>query len=276
MFRPTLALWALLGLLVAMPLWALELRGELIQGGLVIGSVTPATQVRLDGRVVRVSPQGDFVLGFGRNAEPRSSLQLRYPDGRALDHTLQIMPRTYQVQRIDGLPPAKVTPSVKDLERIKREQALINAARRRDDPRTDFLQGFIWPAKGRISGVYGSQRILNGKPRRPHYGLDIAAPRGTPVRAPAAGVVSLVHKDMYFTGGTVILDHGHGLSSVFIHLSKVHVAQGDRLAQGALLGEVGATGRATGPHLHWGMNLFQQRLDPQLLVPPLPTDRGQP
>jgi murein DD-endopeptidase MepM/ murein hydrolase activator NlpD len=138
--------------------------------------------------------------------------------------------------------------------------------RERDDPRQDFRFGFIRPLAGRISGVYGSQRVLNGTPKDPHYGLDIAAPDGTPFVAPAAGVVSFADADLYLTGGTVVLDHGHGLSSVFIHLSRIDVREGQRVAQGEVLGRVGATGRASGPHLHWGVNWFDVRLDPGLLV----------
>jgi murein DD-endopeptidase MepM/ murein hydrolase activator NlpD len=129
---------------------------------------------------------------------------------------------------------------------------------------------FIWPVTGRISGVYGSQRILNGKPKRPHYGVDIAAPTGTPVKAPADGVVSLVHNDMFYSGGTLIVDHGHGLSTTYMHLHKILVKKGQRVKQGDVIAQVGATGRVTGPHLHWGMNWFDTRLDPSLLVPPMP------
>lgn len=147
---------------------------------------------------------------------------------------------------------------------------MASAARRTDDPRLDFMQSFIWPSIGPISGVYGSQRILNGQPRRPHFGVDVAAPTGTPVRAPAAGIITLAHPDMYFSGGTVILDHGHGVSSSFLHLSRIHVQVGQRVEQGELIAEIGATGRVTGPHLDWRMNWFGQRIDPALLVGAMP------
>lgn len=234
----------------------------------------PGAKVRIDGRSIRVSEQGYFLLGFSRDAKSKHELAVAYPDGTKQRRTIDVRKRKYDVQRIDGLPPKQVSPGKKDLERIRKEQALINSARRRDDPRTDFLQSFIWPVKGRISGVYGSQRILNGQPRRPHAGLDIAAPTGTPVRAPAAGVVSLVHPDMYFTGGTLILDHGHGLSTMYIHLNKIHVKQDQKVAQGDIIAEVGMTGRATGPHLHWAMNLFSRKLDPQLLLDEQATGPG--
>jgi murein DD-endopeptidase MepM/ murein hydrolase activator NlpD len=177
--------------------------------------------------------------------------------------------RTYDVQRIDGLPPKKVTPSEEDMVRIRKEYALIRTARDRDDAREDFLGGFEWPARGRISGVYGSQRILNGVPRRPHFGVDVAAPVGTLVYAPADGVVTLAHDDMFFSGGTLIVDHGHGLSSSFLHLNAVLVKEGDRVRQGDPIAKIGATGRVTGPHLDWRMNLVGARLDPQLLVGPM-------
>ncbi len=153
------------------------------------------------------------------------------------------------------------------MKRIHAEMSIIQEARQRDDSRTDFLRGFVWPLEGRITGIYGSRRILNGEPRRPHYGIDIAAPEGAPVRAPADGIVTLVHPDMYFSGGTLILDHGHGLSSSFLHLSKILVDKGQVIRQNDVIAEVGATGRVTGAHLDWRINLFQTRLDPELLVP---------
>jgi murein DD-endopeptidase MepM/ murein hydrolase activator NlpD len=153
--------------------------------------------------------------------------------------------------------------------RIRKEIAQVKKARNRNDSREDFLRGFQWPVKGRISGVYGSQRVLNGQPRRPHFGVDIAAPVGTLVHSPTDGVVTLTHDDMFFSGGTLIIDHGHGLSSTFIHLNAILVKEGDRVRQGDVIAEVGATGRVSGPHLDWRMNLLGDRLDPQLLVGPM-------
>ena len=175
-------------------------------------------------------------------------------------------PREYAIERVDGLPPATVTPDPEALERIRQEAELVATARARRDPRTDYAEGFAWPAGGRISGVYGSQRILNGEPRRPHYGLDIAAPTGSPVFAPADGIVTLVHPDMYFSGGTIVLDHGQGLSSTFLHLSRALVEAGTSVRKGDLIGEIGATGRASGPHLDWRMNWLDRKVDPQLLL----------
>lgn len=244
--------------------------GNFVQGGIVIGQVQPGAEVEMAGRRIRVSPEGWFLLGFGRNEKPNVVLKIKHDSGESEEQVLTVKGRQYSVQHIDGLPPSKVSPSAADLERIKSENALISQVRLHDDPRTDFLEDFDWPLGGRISGVFGSQRILNGKPKRPHYGVDIAAPTGTPVKAPAPGKVTLVHTDMFYTGGTINLDHGHGLTSIFIHLSKIFVAEGQQISRGELIGEVGATGRATGPHLHWGMNWFKARIDPELLVGEMP------
>ncbi len=249
---------------------ASDLTGHFIQGGLLFGEVAPGTRVTYHGRSLRVSPKGRFLIGLDRDAPLASVLEVGHPDGTRESHPLIIDAREYDIQRIDGLPPRKVDPDPEDLARIRAEAALVQTARKRDDPRTDFAEGFIWPVTGRITGVYGSQRILNGNPRRPHYGVDIAAPTGTPVKAPADGVVSLVHPDMFFSGGTLILDHGHGLSSSFLHLHRIRVREGQAVRQGSIIAEVGATGRVTGPHLDWRMNWFDQRIDPTLLVGPMP------
>ena len=249
---------------------ALSLQGEFIQGGMVTGQVKPGDRVKVSGEPVRVSEDGVFLLGFGRDAPLESHVSV-WRDGKELEsRPIQIAKRSYEIQRIENLPKSKVTPPERDWQRIKKETALVKAARKLDDPRTDFIGGFIWPVEGRISGVYGSQRILNGKPRRPHFGIDVAAPEGTKVIAPAAGVVTLAHSDMFFSGGTLIIDHGHQLSSSFLHLHKILVSEGDRVEQGDVIAEVGATGRVTGPHLDWRMNLRSARIDPVLLVPPMP------
>jgi murein DD-endopeptidase MepM/ murein hydrolase activator NlpD len=247
----------------------LELQGEPVQGALIIGRTEPGSTVKIDGAAVRVSKDGVFLLGFGRDAPGKARLDAVFPDGSRTGRDLLVAKRTYKVQRIDGLPPKKVTPSEEDMVRIRKEYALIRNARDRDDAREDFLGGFEWPARGRISGVYGSQRILNGEPRRPHFGVDVAAPVGTLVYAPADGLVTLAHNDMFFSGGTLIVDHGHGLSSSFLHLNAILVKEGDRVRQGDPIAKIGATGRVTGPHLDWRMNLMGARLDPQLLVGPM-------
>ena len=248
-----------------------RLDGPRTQGGLLRGRVAPGSTVEYEGDAVRVSEDGWFLVGFGRDAPPEAELTVVFPDGRRERQVLKVEPREYDIERIDGLPPRKVTPrSEEDLARIRADVEMVKRARSIDDSRTDFLDGFRWPAKGRISGVYGSQRILNGEPRRPHYGVDIATPVGTEVLAPAGGVVTVAHPDMFFSGGTLIIDHGHGLSSAFLHLSRTLVETGERVTQGQPVAEAGATGRATGPHLDWRMNLFGRRIDPALLVGPMP------
>jgi murein DD-endopeptidase MepM/ murein hydrolase activator NlpD len=250
----------------------LSLEGALVQGGLVQGQTSPGSMVWLNGRELRVAADGRFVFGFGRDAPFDALLVVRAPDGGSARRHLAIAARSYRVQRIDGLPPSAVTPSEAELVRIEADTKLIAAARARVGDGRGFMEPVAWPVRGRISGVYGSQRILNGEPRSPHRGLDIAAPRGTPVGAMASGVVSLAAKDLYLTGGTVMIDHGHGVQSLYGHLQEVLVEVGQHLAQGERLGTVGASGRATGPHLHWGVSWFEEALDPALLVGPMPAD----
>ena len=246
----------------------LQLDGRPVQGGLVHGQMAPGGAVWLDGRELRVDTDGRFVFGFGRDAPAAAELVVRGPDGNQERHRLEVAARAYRIQRIDGLPPRQVTPSETDLARIEAEAERIEAARGRDSDVRGFTESPAWPARGRISGIYGSQRILNGEPRSPHRGLDIAAPPGSAVGAMASGVVSLAEPDMYFTGGTVIIDHGHGLHSIYGHLREVTVEVGQRLGRGDRLGTVGMTGRATGPHLHWGVYWFEHAVDPALLVGP--------
>lgn len=266
----------LLGLLAAWPLALsaddqrdarIELPASARQGEMVVGRVPPGSQVTLAGRPLRVDELGWFVFGFGRDEQEPAQVQVAFPDGSRGQAQVQVEARQWRIERVDGLPPGTVSPDPKLQQRIAREQAAVARARERDDARRDFLTPMAWPVRGRISGVYGSQRILNGQPRNPHYGLDVAAPEGTPLRAPAPGVVTFAEPDLYLTGGTLTLDHGHGISSTFIHLSRLDRQVGDRVEQGEVLGAVGATGRATGPHMHWGMNWFGVRLDPQLLLP---------
>jgi murein DD-endopeptidase MepM/ murein hydrolase activator NlpD len=257
---------ALAALLCLTPLHALELSGEAVQGGLIFGQAQPGARVSLDGSEVLVSAQGRFVIGFGRDETGVRVLRVESGSGGVETHDLAIALRDYRIEHVDGLPPKTVTPDPEALERIREEAAMVGSARARRDPRTDWDEGFAWPARGRISGVYGSQRVLNGEPRRPHFGLDIAAPTGNPVYAPADGIVTLTHPDMYFSGGTIVLDHGQGLSSSFLHLSRILVEAGTTVKKGDLIAEIGATGRASGPHLDWRMNWLDRRVDPQLLV----------
>ena len=249
-----------------------ELEGNLTQGGLVWGVVAPGSEVTLDGEALDVTEDGTLLAGFGRDAAATAELVVSGETN--CRQTLTILPRQYNIQRVEGVPQKTVTPSPQHLERIRREQVLINAARAQQLPRPDLLgaalTGFEWPSVGPISGVYGSQRYYNGSPGRPHYGVDVAMPTGTPVRAPAAGVVTLAEPDLFYSGGTVFLDHGYRLSSAFLHMSKVLVRVGQELQAGDLIGEIGASGRATGPHLDWRMNWRNRRIDPQLLVPSMP------
>lgn len=248
---------------------SIELDGNMVQGGVVMGRTAPGTKLTLGGTKVRVSKNGEFLIGFGRDAPKRAEIRALFPDGRTQLRALVIRQRKYQIQRIDGLPKRKVSPSKKDMKRIGAEGALINAARARDTDQAFFRSGFVWPVKGILSGIYGSQRILNGKSRRPHLGVDIAMPTGTPIVATADGIVRIAHSGMFFTGKTVAIDHGHGLVSIYAHMSEVLVKNGQRVGKGAPIGKVGATGRVTGPHLHWGVSLFRTRLDPALLVGPM-------
>lgn len=255
-------------LLIAMPAEAatVKLHGDFVQGGLVVGATEPKAQVYLDERRVRVSDQGRFIIGFGRDAPAAARLSVVLPSGVVEQLHLSVAPREYDIQRIEGLPPRLVAPPEAVWRRIEEEREMIERVRALDRADAYFESGFIWPADGEITGVFGSQRILNGQPRQPHYGIDIAAPEGTLVVAPADGVIVLVHPDMYYTGGTIVLDHGHGLTSAFLHLHDLHVRTGQVVRRGETIGSVGATGRATGPHLDWRVNWFEQRLDPALLV----------
>jgi len=254
--------------------WAnnkLDLNGDFIQGGLVIGKTQPGTKVIFQEKPVKVSEDGIFIIGFHRDEPLRSVLEATLPSGEKLSQNIVIQKRDYKIQKIFGLPPSKVTPRKPEtLKRIRGESKMAREARKLVDDRLDFTEDFIWPAIGPISGVYGSQRVLNGEPRRPHFGIDIAKPTGTPVKAPASGIVTMAHPDMFFSGGTLILDHGHGLSSSFLHLSEILVKVGDRVEQGDIIAKIGATGRVTGAHLDWRMNLGKKRVDPELLVPPMP------
>jgi murein DD-endopeptidase MepM/ murein hydrolase activator NlpD len=244
----------------------LELPPHVQQGQLVIAKAAPGTQVSFDGRDLRVAADGRFVFGVGRDAPQAIALHLRHADGREETVSVAVEQRRYRIERVDGLPQHTVTPDPEIAARIAREQAEVVAARQRDDDREDFLGGFARPVTGaRISGIYGSQRIDNGTPKSPHMGLDMAVPTGTPIRAPAPGIVSFAKTGLVLTGGTVLIDHGFGLDSSFLHMSRVVVEVGDRVERGDVIGAAGATGRASGPHVHWGFNWFDVRLDPALL-----------
>jgi murein DD-endopeptidase MepM/ murein hydrolase activator NlpD len=264
------------GLIALLPFAAhaadgVTLKGEMTQGGLIIGTVPPGSTVALDETKISVGPDGGFAFGFGRDAKPEATLSVTYPDGRTETKTLAVKARKFNIQRINGLPEKMVTPPKDVLARIARDNRGVAAARSVNTPEEWYRTGFQWPAIGPISGVYGSQRILNGEPKQPHYGVDIAAPEGTPVKAPAEGIVRLADHDQYYTGGTVIIDHGQGISSSFLHMKDVKVKVGQHVKAGDVIGLLSHQGRVTGPHLDWRINWFQVRLDPQLAIGPMPT-----
>lgn len=249
------------------------LRGDIIPGSLVVGQTVPDACVNLGNRPLRVSPQGLFVFGFHRDVHESEELVTTLPDGQIESLVLDPAPRTYQTQQIKGLPARMVSPPKDVLDRINRERKMIRQAWMKETPETWFSEGFSWPLRGPITGVYGSQRILNGTPRQPHFGIDIAAEEGTPVMTPAPGIISLAESDLYYTGGTIIIDHGHGVSSTLMHLKTIIVKKGQRVARWQMVGTVGATGRVTGPHLDWRVNWFDRRCDPALLVPQMEWDK---
>ena len=264
-----LACWPLL--VVADPI---RLEGVFTQGGILRGQVAPGTVLALDGEPVPVSPSGAFVIGFDRDAATKARLQAVLPSGVQVGQDIVIRPRQYDIQRVTGVPEATVNPPAEVLERIEREAVLVSQAREGESALEDFAQPFQWPLLGPVTGVFGSQRVYNGVPKRPHYGVDVAAPVGTVVVAPVGGVVTLVHDDMFYSGGTLVIDHGHGLTSTFIHLNRVLVKAGQRVEQGDEIAEVGAKGRASGPHLDWRMNWRDRRLDPVTVVGPMPSQHA--
>ena len=233
---------------------------------MVIGKVPPGSRVEYAGRTLRATGYGSVVFGVGRNETRPATVAVIRPDGSRETANIAVTARDWPEQRVDGVPPATVNPPPAIAERIRREQARVTEVRTRDDARADFAQTFIRPVEGRISGRFGRARVYNGQPGSPHSGMDIAAPTGTPVKAPAAGIVTFADGDLYLTGGTLLIDHGHGISSNFLHLSRIDVKVGDRVEQGQVVAAVGSTGRSTGPHLHWGMNWFDVRIDPQLVL----------
>ncbi len=236
------------------------------QGAMVIGKVPAGSVVRHADRNLLVTPYGSVVFGVGRDEKGPLQVSVQAPNAPVQMISIAVTTRDWPIENINGVPPATVNPPKAIAERIAREQARVSAARTRDDARTGFAQAFIWPVKGRISGRFGNQRVYNGTPKSPHSGMDIAVPSGTPVTAPADGVITFADRGLYITGGTVILDHGHGISSNFLHLSRIDVNVGDSVSQGDVIAAVGATGRATGPHLHWGMSWFDVRIDPLLVL----------
>ena len=243
-----------------------NLQGNFIQGGLVKGKIFPDKEIKFENRILRKDTNGNFVIGFGTDYKENAYFELKIHDKKWLKKSFKITKRKYNTQIINGLQKKMVTPPKSFYDRINRENKSIKLIRNLNSDINYVFQEFIWPNKGIISGVFGSQRILNGKPRRPHYGVDIAAKNGSPVLSPTDSIVRMAENDLYFTGGTIMLDHGHGVISVYSHLSKIKVNVGDKVLKGQKIAEVGSTGRSTGPHLDWRINWFNQRLDPVLLI----------
>lgn len=243
------------------------LEGQFTQGGMLVGTVAPGSKVTFNGKPLSQTGAGQFAFGFGRDDSTNQTLQVLTPDGKTHNIDLTLDSREYNIQRVEGVPARTVNPDPSHLKRIQQEASEVSQARYTGSHLHGFLQAFLWPVEGPITGVYGSQRVFNGEPRRPHFGIDIAAPEGTEIHAPADGAVTLAHPDMFFSGGTMVIDHGHGINTSYLHMSKMLVKKGDLVKQGDVIGLVGATGRATGPHLCWRLNWYQTRLDPQLVVP---------
>jgi len=245
----------------------ITLNGAQVSGGLLIGEVEHAVAAELNGNPLPITDSGHVVFGFGRDVSGPQRLVITGNNGQTLTRVIDIAPRQYKIDRVDGVPQKTVTPDPEQQARARKEAAKVWAARNNaNSARTDFLMPIEMPATGRISGVYGSQRIFNGTPRNPHFGLDIAAPTGTPVFAPWPGKVVLAENDLFYSGGTLIIEHGYGVTSTYIHLHKLHVKVGDEIQQGDRIAEIGATGRVTGPHLDWRINWRHERLDPALAI----------
>ena len=253
------------------PAGVIALTGHAGQGGLLFGTAPGGTvTLRLGDKPVRLAGDGRFVIGFGRDAPAAAMLTATLADGRQVVRTVPVEQRTYQVESIPGLHRGTTGPSA-EYEAIRApELAKIAAARAGETTETGWTHAFAWPTLGRVSGVYGSQRILGGVPGSPHYGVDIAAPAGTPVVAPADGVVRQAGDLFSLEGNLVMLDHGHGVVSAFLHLSRTDVVVGERVRRGQLIGAIGTTGRSTGPHLHWSVTWDDVKIDPATLVPPMP------
>ena len=241
---------------------AIEFNGKFIQGHYIIGKTDPNAKILIDKKKIKVSKDGYFA--FGIEKDRKFDMVINENDKKIIK---QVQKRKYNIQRIEGLPEKKVTPPEEFYERIKRENLLIAKAREVDSNLSFFKDIFIIPVDDAIiTGVYGSQRILNGIPKWPHYGLDFAQKKGTPVKAMNNGIVTLAEKDLFYTGATIIFDHGHGISTLYMHMEKIFVNVGDHIKKGDIVGTVGASGRATGPHLDIRLNWFGTRLDPATIL----------
>jgi len=244
----------------------IQLSGEIKQGGLIIGKTQANNTVTLNERILPVSSNGDYVFAFSRNDNNEYLLKVTSPDGSIEQKTLVPAQRDYKISRVEGIKKSIMNPNKKANERAKKDREMMVNVRKISSDLTDFSQGFIAPRKARITGVYGSQRFYNGVPKNPHFGVDYAGAIGSPVKAPAAGKVLLWVPDMFYSGGTLVIDHGHGITSNFLHLSASLVKVGEQVKQGQVIAKVGNSGRVTGPHLDWRMNWHKVRFDPQLAM----------
>ena len=247
------------------PLQAIEFQGKFIQGHFILGKTNPKAKIIVGKKEVKISKDGFFVFGIDRDRKFDLTFTKILNEKKTII-TKTVLKRKYNIQRIDGLEESKVTPPESVYKRIKKENNAIGEARAINSNLNFFKDKFIMPVEGIISGVYGSQRILNGKPKWPHYGIDIAAKQGTMIKSSGAGVVTMAEDDLYYTGGTIIMDHGHGISTIYSHLENILVSVGDKINQGDVIGTVGSTGRSTGPHLDFRVNWFQTRLDPMSVL----------
>ena len=255
----------ILAILFPLEVSAIEFIGNFSQGNFILGKTEPNTKIIVNKTEVRVSKDGYFVFGIDRDRK-YDLVITKISNGKKEKIVKKILKRKYKIQRIDGLPENKVTPPESVYKRIKAENNRIGEARSINSELNFFKDKFIMPVDGIITGVYGSQRILNGKPKWPHYGIDIAAKQGTQIKSSATGIVTMAEDDLYYTGGTIIMDHGHGISTIYSHLENVLVSVGDKINQGDIIGTVGSTGRSTGPHLDFRINWFQTRLDPMSVL----------
>ena len=241
------------------------LNGKFTQGALLRGQAPAGAKVTLNGETVQTNKDGKFVVGFEREAPLQQTLVVKLDNGQKWQRDITLEKREYNIQRIDGLEQKMVSPPAEVTARIKQDNINVANARSGNTDLDALFTRFEWPAKGVISGVYGSQRILNGVPKWPHYGLDIANETGTPVYAPVDGVVTMAD-DLYYSGNTLILDHGMRVFSTFLHMDTITVEVGETVKQGEQIGTIGSTGRSTGPHLDWRINLGNTRLDPQTII----------
>lgn len=242
------------------------LTGEIKQGGLLVGKTLAQNTVTLNGKAITVSKSGDYTFGFSRDDDKSYQLVITSVNGDRVEKTLTPEKRSYNIQRIEGIKKSIMQPNPKSVARARQDSKQVKTARKVASSLNYFAQGFIPPIEGTITGVYGSQRVYNGVPKNPHFGLDYAGNTGDPVKAPASGTVLLWVPDMFYSGGTMIIDHGHGVSSTFLHLSNSYVKQGDTVKQGQVVAAVGKSGRATGPHLDWRINWFNVKIDPALVL----------